>query len=151
MKEIILTKNKIALVDDEDYEFLSQWKWHVKYSASGNKYYAGRCDKNHRVIYMHRVLKKTKSSMVCDHINGDTLDNRRDNLRNCSYRQNSQNRTRKGVHFETSRKKWVAQTRDQEGKKVFMGRADTMQEAVEIYNNNIYKYQGEYGQKSSIV
>lgn len=79
MKHIHLTRGKVAVVDDDDFEYLSQWKW----CFDGN--YARRRAKNHeegtRTIYMHRVIAKPREDEVVDHINRDKLDNRRCNLR----------------------------------------------------------------------
>ena len=86
MKEIPLTRGKFALVDDEDYEWLSQWKWYC--STTG---YAVRGCKN-RILYMHREIAKTKPGMLTDHINRNKLDNRKENLRFCSHRENMKNR-----------------------------------------------------------
>lgn len=91
-KEIQLTQGKVTLVDDEDYEWLSQWKWCAKDGRNGN-FYAFRASKN-KSTYMHRLILDTPKGKVTDHINGNGLDNRRINLRICSYRENSHNKNR---------------------------------------------------------
>jgi len=73
MKRIKLTQEKVALVDDADFEFLNQWKWF--YHQTG---YAKSC---HR--YMHRLINKTPKGFHTDHINRNKLDNRKSNLRYC--------------------------------------------------------------------
>lgn len=76
MGTILLTKGFSAIVDDDDYEFLSQWKWHwtggyaVRNTAGSN----GRKQKR---LHMHRIINKTPDGSQTDHINGDTLDNRK--------------------------------------------------------------------------
>lgn len=83
---------KFAIVDDEDYEFVNQFKWHV---VGG---YAVRCERlngNKRTVFMHRTIADTPSDMVTDHINRDTLDNRKANLRNCDRQKNVANRVLK--------------------------------------------------------
>ena len=95
MKEIQLTQGKVALVDDEDYDYLMKWKWHaVKYS---NNFYAARtqkiCEGKKTAILMHRVIINNKNTkMHTDHINGNGLDNRKINLRICTHSQNLMNR-----------------------------------------------------------
>jgi hypothetical protein len=90
MKEIPLTHGKVAIVDDEDYELLNQWKWH--YGGGGG--YAVRhnykSSKQTR-LFMHRVIMNTPEGMQTDHINGDRLDNRRENLRICTNAENMRN------------------------------------------------------------
>ncbi len=73
MKLIPLSQGKYAKVDDEDFEYLSQWKWYF------NSGYAVRgCEKR---ILMHRIILETPDNLLTDHINRDKLDNRRSNLR----------------------------------------------------------------------
>ena len=84
MKKIPLPGGKFATVDDEDYEWLSQWKWHVRIKPT-NKYAARN---NHggtpTTIQMHRQILGAKKGQLCDHINGNGLDNRRSNIRLCT-------------------------------------------------------------------
>jgi hypothetical protein len=93
MKYIQLTQGKQALVDDEDYEYLNQWKWFYnngyawrKLRISSQKGDAGRI-----VLSMHRVINKTPDGFYTDHINGNKLDNRKSNLRNVTRSQNLAN------------------------------------------------------------
>ena len=111
MKNIQLTKGFVAIVDDEDYEFLSQWKW--CYHANG---YAIRNYKG-RSIQMHRVVNHTPAGFQTDHINMDKLDNRKCNLRSVTRGENNQNRPAarnstskyKGVHFSNRDGVWIGQ------------------------------------------
>ena len=114
MKKIKLTQNKVALVDDADYEYLSQWKW--TYSNVGAAGYATRSQPHlnkdgkivRKTIYMHsEIVEKKISTNVVDHKNGKTLDNRRENLREATQAQNLWNRKAKGV-YQTRNKKWIA-------------------------------------------
>jgi len=86
MKTIPLTQGKVALVDDRDYGFLSQWKWHAMHSAPTWPWYAARGrllsdGVGAANILMHRVILNPDKELQVDHINGDGLDNRRSNLR----------------------------------------------------------------------
>lgn len=86
MKQIPLTKGLIALVDDADYDFLSQWKWCASFEA---KYYAVRWSRKEEhgdgkrfKIRMHRVVMglREKGTEVVDHKDNDGLNNQRSNL-----------------------------------------------------------------------
>jgi hypothetical protein len=85
MKKIPLTRGKSAIVDDDDFEYLSQWKWW--YTTRG---YAVRQDKG-KHIPMHRLINKTPAGFDTDHINRNKLDNRKENLRTVTRSQNFMN------------------------------------------------------------
>jgi hypothetical protein len=94
MKTIPLTQGKVAIVDDVDYEELSQYKWQA--TNSGRTWYAKRylCydeQGRHQSIKMHRQILGLKATEIADHVNGNGLDNQRENLRLCSQHQNSFN------------------------------------------------------------
>ena len=93
MKKIKLTKNKHALVDNEDFEYLSQWKWHTSNSgyAIRNDWNKGKTKK----LYMHRIINETPDESETDHINRNRLDNRRINLRTVNHRQNIMNSSKR--------------------------------------------------------
>jgi len=98
MKEIKLTQGKVALVDDEDYEYLNQWKWTT--NKLGKTYYALRTinRKDHQeCILMHRVIMSTPIDQQVDHFNHNGLDNQKINLRNCSRSENLMNITPRGT------------------------------------------------------
>lgn len=105
MRYIELTKGHRAIVDDEDFEKLSERKWHsmVQPKVRGVRIYAVRKDYKKFGGYtpeyfrMHRVvLGDIPKTMQVDHINGDTLDNRKINLRIVTNQQNQFNATGKG-------------------------------------------------------
>ena len=116
MKEIKLTQGKVALVDDADYEWLSSWKWCANRSHRG--WYATRdCyDGPHTRVRMHRVIMDAQPGEQVDHINGNGLDNRRENLRICSHSENQHNAAKrrgcssryKGIYWHKGHGKWVA-------------------------------------------
>lgn len=89
MKEILCSGHKIALVDDEDYEYLNQFGWKAK--RDGKTYYAYRTKqiqgKRHSIA-MHREIMKTPSDMQVDHKDWDGLNNQKSNLRNCTRNDN---------------------------------------------------------------
>lgn len=95
MKTIQLTKGLVAIVDDEDYEQLAAFKWHAL--PSHDRFYAARrvkTETGRQVVRMHRaVMGVTDDPRIVqvDHRNGDTLDNRKGNLRVCTPAQNAVN------------------------------------------------------------
>jgi DNA-binding XRE family transcriptional regulator len=98
MKEIILNSGAIALVDDEDYEIVSQYKWQEAKAIREGKYYtsyalAKSCgsNKTRKTISMHRLIMNTPAQLVVDHINHNGLDNRKENLRNVTRSENQRN------------------------------------------------------------
>jgi len=144
MKTIPLTKGAVALVDDDDFEWLNQWKWHL--SRFG---YAVRKPKEQ--IYMHRLVAKTPVGMKTDHINYNKLDNRKCNLRICTDAQNARNRPKqsnntsgyKGVFLSKKTNRWRAQIRL--NKKTFhLGTFETREEAYKKYKEVEKEYFGEY-------
>lgn len=91
MKKVKLSKGLFALVDNADFGRVSKLAWHAKKSSSradGSKVmYAAR-----RGAYMHQFVTGAPRGTVVDHINGDTLDNRRSNLRVTNKKLNGANR-----------------------------------------------------------
>ena len=92
-KEIPLTQGKVALVDAEDYEELSKYKWHAIKKKNLSKYYACRYQRGGpKTVFMHRMIMTTPNGMQTDHINHNKLDNRKSNLRTVTSSQNGINR-----------------------------------------------------------
>ena len=92
MRKISVSRDYYTIIDDEDYSWLSQWKWYL--SGSGYAVRHVSCEKGYHSVYMHRLILNLTSPNVLqtDHINGDRLDNRRCNLRAVTRSQNAQNR-----------------------------------------------------------
>jgi HNH endonuclease len=154
-KEILLSKQRrsngnqrnvglVALVDDEDYEFLSQWNWSAVSTHRRNSGYAMRLDnRTGKTFLMHRVILDAPSGAEVDHINGNGLDNRRANLRFATRQQGQANRRVfksnksgfKGVHFDKVTGKW---------KMVFSAHFDTAEEAARTYDKLAKMVFGDY-------
>ncbi len=93
-KLIPLTQGHFAIVDAADYEWLNQYKWHVK--KDKNRYYA-ESQENRKIIKMHRLITGAPDHLVVDHRDHNGLNNRRWNLRLCSHAENIRNqRPQKG-------------------------------------------------------
>ena len=150
MREIKLSQGKVALLDDDDYEYLSQWKWYA--SKGTDTFYAKRTiNAKGRVLRMHRVLMNAKKGVIIDHRDRNGLNNQRYNLRKCSSSQNCCNRhprnnvssIYKGVSYCNTRNMWVARI-NKTHKSRHLGYFDTQLEAVIIYNIAARKYHGEF-------
>ena len=140
-----------AKVSDEDFDKLSKFKW---YGAGSKKKYACRQFQKNRMkhyVYMHREVMDAPEDMVVDHINGDPLDNRRENLRICTHAENSFNTKKpshntsgyKGVHFYKNRNKYTARIAFR-GKDYNLGYFETAKEAHAAYCAASKVYHGEY-------
>jgi hypothetical protein len=98
VRHITITNRKkeeyTVLVDDEDYEDVSSFTWFIWIDRKGHKY-AGRGVRQpsgrYKTVFMHAYINKTPNGSVTDHINGNGLDNRKENLRTCTRPQNAWN------------------------------------------------------------
>jgi len=149
MKEIPLTQGKVALVDDEDFEWLNQWKWY--FSDKGYAYREQSCHK----VHMHTLILQTPPGLVCDHINRNRLDNRRCNLRTCYKGENSRNRGHnsnntsgyKGVGWATHQKMWRARIMNNR-KMIHLGYFKNQEDAAKAYDSASTKYFGDFSSKN---
>jgi hypothetical protein len=101
MAELRLTKGYVAIIDDEDFDRLSQWKWTAVVTGQRIKrVYAYRRalvpgdTPRRQALYLHRAILNAPDGSDVDHINGDTLDNSRANLRLATRSQNLANSRR---------------------------------------------------------
>jgi len=137
---------RATLVDDEDFDRLSQYKWYLKVDK-GMEYVASTVG----AVKMHRIIMGQPAGMVVDHINHDTLDNRKCNLRVCTRAENSQNgkarHNRSGYKGVTKvggrSKRWLAQIMV-DGKKHILGRYLDPKEAAKVYDEAAEKLHGEF-------
>lgn len=152
---ISLTRGKCAIVDDADFDELSKHKWYARYGRSG--FYARRAiyDTNlkQEIISMHRLIANAPKGMVVDHINHDTLDNRRANLRVCTSRQNSLNKAGPNKNSTTgirgvfeSEYGYISKI-GVNGKSVYLGLFKCPIEAGKAYAEANKKYFGTFGGK----
>jgi hypothetical protein len=159
MKEIKLTNGGVALVDDEDFNDLNQYKWFSH--KEGNTSYVWRHDKKgfrqYGKVKMHRQILNSKITESIDHINGNGLDNRRSNIRLCTAQQNQMNRKKhhnysssfKGVSYHAKNKKWRA-TINIDGKQISAGCYATEEEAAIAYNKKSFELFGEFARPNVI-
>ena len=155
IRYIALTKKQVAIVDASDYEWLSQWNWHAIWSAGMGSFYAARMitiDGVQHLTQMHREimgLQRGDPREVDHKMSGQTLDNRRDNLRVVSHMQNQHNRRTNrnstsgfpGVHLFKPNGKY-ASSMVVNSKKVHLGYYFTAEEAHEVRKRRIEEVRG---------
>lgn len=153
MKTIKLTQGKETIVDDEDYEYLSQWKWyyHNGYATRSTN----RINGIQTTIRLHKLLTSLKEEV--DHINGNRLDNRKDNLRICSRKENSRNQIKrnntsskyKGVSWNKRNQKWMSFI-TYNYKRIHLGYFYNEIDAAKAYNKAAIKYHKEFAKLNNI-
>lgn len=151
MKKITLTHGYSALVDDEDFLLLSRFKWYYD-----GRYARRRDYKLGKQIRMHRQIMGNSSKEI-DHINGNGLDNRRENLRFCTKSQNNMNRKLqsnnrsgyKGVSWWEHRRIWKA-TIKAKGKAKHLLYTPDPKEAVLAYNKAATSLYGDFAKLNII-
>lgn len=157
MREIPLTKGRIALVDEDLYDELSQYKWH----CNSNGYAGRRVSVEGRSVIelMHRRVMGLRfgDGLMVDHINLDKTDNRVCNLRVCTHSQNQMNKVSRkgssskyrGVGFHKKSGKWMAAIRHNQVRE-YLGVFEKEEDAAVAYNEASMKYHGEYARLNVI-
>ena len=160
MKKIRLSNGKAVLVDDDDYDELNKYNWHMgtgcktKYAARHGKKHLGE----RSYIPMHRQILNVPNDLETDHIDMNGLNNQKSNLRVCTKSQNAMNRGKpniktsskfKGVSWKEKIRKWQAYIKVEQKWKhlgVFKNQID----AAVAYNQAAIKYHGEFARLNEI-
>lgn len=153
--KVIISELEV-LMDIEDVQILIDYTWHKHHNKTNNTIYMrGWCKKTRKKKMMHRIIMKAPDNKQVDHINGNTLDNRKSNLRICSHSENIRNRGQrkdsttnyKGVFRSGNR--WGASI-GVNSDKIYLGTFDTAKEAAIEYNKAALKYHGEFANLNTV-
>lgn len=130
-----ISKNMVTLIDKDDYERLKSHnllKWNSQ--KCGKRFYVSKNFKNKK-LYLHRFIMNCPDGFCIDHINGDSLDNRKSNLRICSFRENARNVIKSGFKGVTKTKtgKYQAQIA-KNGIHITLGVFSKESEAARVYD-----------------
>lgn len=151
-KKIPLTQGRFAIVDDDVYEWASQYKWYVK--RKRNAFYAARNTgifPFQKTTYLHREIVNAPPEAQVDHANCDGLDCRRSNMRLATNAENNRNKITqsnntsgyKGVSWHKGDRRWRSQIKV-DGKAIFIGGYHTPEAAARAYDDAARLYHGEF-------
>ena len=157
-KLLYLYGDDIAIVDDDDYLKFNKYIWRVV--GHSRKRYVGRMgtkadgERNRKTIYLHREIMNPECLLQVDHIDGDTFNNVKSNLRICSAynnsvgRSNNKGRDYKGV-FKTRNSNYIARIRVN-GKLLNLGTRSSVVEAAKLYNIAALRYFGNFAKLNNL-
>ena len=153
--EIPLTKGKTALVDDNDYPYLITYCW---FSSKGGDTYYARChyssdSRKQKLVYMHRMIMNAEKHQLIDHIDHNTLNNQRSNLRICTNRDNLRNTIKrkgttsdyKGVYLQLPGCKWISRiTINNNPSALYLGSHNLEIDAAQAYDRAAIIHFGDF-------
>jgi len=155
MKTIALTKGQFATFDDEDIDLILSHHWRA-HRAGRRGYYASAENASGEIIWMHRLVMDAPENMEIDHINHDTLDNRKENLRLATKNENQWNNKRivttfgyKGITYDKKKKTYRARIR-KNGVRHNLGSYSTARDAAYAYNKASKELHGVFSFPNTI-
>jgi len=154
MRQVPVSGGYTATVDDDDYQKVIAFRWGALRNIGSDRVYARttmRVGAKKSQVLMHRLVTNAPLGMQVDHINHDTLDNRKDNLRVCTNAQNAHNRRKhrggssqyKGVSWDKRHEKWLAQIQVDK-KKRCLGYYEAEADAARAYDAVAREHFGEF-------
>ena len=147
--------NKECIIDTEDYDKIKKYRWWISKKKKDHTFYVMAhiyYGKERLKKKLHRIiLNIDDSKILVDHKNFDGLDNRKNNLRSCTYQENAMNRQiiktysskYKGVCLDKAYKKWVANIKFND-KTIYLGRFNDEEQAAKAYNEKAKELFGKF-------
>lgn len=153
MKRINLTNGGVTQISDKDHKNVSKFKWFLHRGADNKDYVKRTKDE----APLSRFIMNPEKGMIVDHIDGNTLNNTRENLRICTPAENSRNSILyetntsgfRGVVWRKEDKKWSARI-TVNYKRKFLGNYESIVDAAKAYNEAARKYHGEFAKLNYI-
>lgn len=160
MKTINLNNGYYTIVDDDDFEKIKHYHWYAYKRGKARNVYAVRHDtpeNKRRLIFMHHMICKRKEGFVIDHIDGNSLNNTKVNLRVCLDKENAMNRKiyinnksgYKGVYWDKTARKWRACIRVH-GKLINIGYFNCLIKAAKSYNDFASSLHGKFARLNEV-
>lgn len=147
---LVTKSGSIVLVDEDIYEI---FKNKSIFLHRGYPHYNATLKGKRQKKALHRYVNQTPDGMQTDHVNGDILDNRRENLRTCSPAENGWNKGKqdrkltskyKGVDYRKNGMRcWRARIRIGDSR-INLGQYATEKEAAQAYNEAAIKHHGKF-------
>jgi hypothetical protein len=143
-------------IDGEDFDKIKDYKWCL--SKCKNTLYVATGSYGKNLVRLHRLLMDFPEGFYIDHIDGNTLNNCRSNLRLCTHSQNCMNSSKtnrktsskyKGVSFNNNKKKYISQL-TYNRKRVIIGQFNNEKDAAIAYNNAAVKHFGEFAKLNKV-
>jgi predicted nucleic acid-binding Zn-ribbon protein len=152
-KRIPISKGYFALVNEEDYQCLIQYNWSL---SNGYAITTIKDENKNKTISMHRMIMNDPKDKFIDHINGDKLDNRKENLRLATHQQNQMNRAKrknsrskfKGIKVKSTGSYEVRIT--YQGERIYIGTFKTEESGANAYNYYANEYFGEFARLNNV-
>ena len=152
IRYISLTRGKVAIVDTDDYEFLRRVAWFAIQDYSNPQSFYAKY--GWHSIPMHRIIMLAEPGQLVDHINGDTLDNRKANLRIVTSSQNGMNRKIQGnntsgvpgVTWHKRMQMWQVRIGTGKGR-IVVGSFTSKEDAIRVRYEAEEQHHGEYASR----
>lgn len=155
MKKYIQLKYGTAIVDEQDFDKIKDYKWSSIFCGKAKSPYAVSSHFG-KIVYMHRIVMGAKSDQFVDHIDGNGLNNSRENLRFATNSQNNMNQSKrldntsghKGISWCPDREKYQVYI-NIDRKRKSLGRYKTLEEAIYVRDRAVKSHYGEYARENS--
>jgi hypothetical protein len=141
--------NFFATIDADSYEKIKNYNWCLLTTKKGRQY--AQASRNPKTFLMHRLIAEAPRGCIVDHVDGNGLNNKKNNLRLCTYSDNASNKTPKkggssrylGVSWVSKKKSWVAQI-FKNGKPFYLGGFKVEKDAALAYDRAAKEIHGDF-------